>query len=104
MKRILASLTTITTVSFLAAMPVKQAKADAWDYLIPAAVGAAVTYGVVTTIQNNNNQTPPTQGQEYNRGVIDGTNNANYDNPRFSRAYKEGYKQGKRNYVNSLNQ
>jgi len=92
MKRILAILTGLSTVSFLA-LP---ARADFGDFLL----GVGATAGTVLIINGAKQSSeasraaPASPQQEYYRGVEDGTNRVKYDNPRNSPDYDEGYQVG----------
>ena len=86
------TVTTFLTTMQLLTMP---AQANFGDFLL----GVGATLGVGAIVEGNREDVerryrPVPPEQEYFRGIQDGTNGANYDNPRNSFEYDRGYQEG----------
>lgn len=86
------SVTTLLTTIQLSTAP---AWANFGDFLL----GVGATLGVGAIVEGNRQDAerryrPVPPREEYFRGVEDGVNGANYDNPRNSLDYDRGYQEG----------
>ncbi len=97
MKKITAITLILSTFITTTQLLLKPAQANFGDFLL--GVGAAVGVGAI--VEGNRADAerryrPVLPQQEYYRGVEDGVNGANYDNPRSSVHYDRGYEEGLR--------
>ncbi|MDJ0579787.1 MAG: hypothetical protein AB4057_20675 [Crocosphaera sp.] len=99
MKKKTAISFSLTVTTFLTTIQLftTPAQANFGDFLL----GVGATLGVGAIIEGNRADAerryrPVPPEQEYFRGIQDGTNGANYDNPRNSLDYDRGYQEGLR--------
>lgn len=99
MKKNTAISFSLIVTTFLSTMQLltTPAQANFGDFLL----GVGATLGVGAIVEGNRADAerryrPVPPEEEYFRGIQDGTNRANYDNPRNSLDYDRGYQEGMR--------
>ncbi|MDJ0728896.1 MAG: hypothetical protein QNJ33_02780 [Crocosphaera sp.] len=86
---------TVTTLLTTMQLFTAPAQANFGDFLL----GVGATLGVGAIVEGNRQDAerryrPVPPREEYFRGIQDGVNGANYDNPRNSLDYDRGYEEG----------